>query len=285
MRIIKTIAEIRACSSQLHAEGKTIGLVPTMGFIHEGHLSLIGESKRSTDITIVSIFVNPTQFGPKEDYDRYPRDIEGDTKKCSEIGTDLLFLPSVDDIYPKGFKAFVEVEGLSNKLCGISRPNHFRGVATIVTKLFNIIRPDKAFFGQKDYQQALIIKKLARDLNLGIDIIVMPTVREADGLAMSSRNSYLNDIERRTAGILYGSLMLAEELISSGKMSAKEIREKMGSLIANEGADQIEYISISDPETLEEVERIEGGVLIAVAVWIGKTRLIDNIIIIKFNLS
>lgn len=279
MRIIKTVAEMRTCSYQLHAEEKVIGFVPTMGFLHEGHLSLIRESKRIADATIVGIFVNPAQFGPNEDYNRYPRDIEGDTRKCNEIGADILFLPSVNDIYPKGHRTFVEVEGLSSKLCGIFRPNHFRGVATIVTKLFNIIRPEKAFFGQKDFQQTLIIKRLASDLNLGSDIIVMPTVRGSDGLAMSSRNSYLSIAERASARSMYRSLMLAEELIISGEISAKEIRDKMESFIANEESLQVEYISISDPETLEEVERIEGNVLIAVAVCIGKTRLIDNILV------
>lgn len=284
MRIIKTVAEMRECSDQLRKDGKVIGLVPTMGFLHEGHLSLIRGSKRLTDVTIVSIFVNPTQFGPKEDYNSYPMDIERDTKKCSEIGTDILFLPSTDDIYPEGYKTFIKVEGLGDKLCGIFRPNHFRGVATIVTKLFNITRPDKAFFGQKDYQQTLIIKRLALDLHLGIDIIVMPTIREADGLAMSSRNSYLSAIERKDARILYRSLMLAEELIRSGEMSAKEVRSKMEESITSEGSARVDYISICDPETLEKVERIGNDVVVAIAAWIGKTRLIDNIIV-KFNVT
>lgn len=278
MRIIKSATEMNACSRQLYLKGKVLGLVPTMGFLHEGHLSLIRESKKVSDITIVSIFVNPAQFGPKDDYDRYPRDTGGDAKKCSDIGTDLLFLPSRGDLYPKGHSTYVRVEGLSDKLCGIFRPNHFRGVATIVTKLFNIIRPDKAFFGQKDYQQALIIKRLTADLKLGVDLIVMPTIREADGLAMSSRNSYLNSIEREAAGIVYRSLMLAEDLIRSGEISGKVIRAKMETCIAGERSARIEYISISDPETLEEVDIIGDDVLVAIAVWIGKTRLIDNII-------
>ncbi|HLF85508.1 MAG TPA: pantoate--beta-alanine ligase [Nitrospiria bacterium] len=279
MKVIEKTAEISACSRELHQKGEAIGLVPTMGLLHEGHLSLIRESKRITSKTIVSIFVNPAQFGPKEDYHRYPRDIEGDIKKCRETGADLLFLPSVEDIYLEGYRTYVDVDGLSDKLCGRSRPKHFRGVATIVTKLFNIIGPDKAFFGQKDYQQAIIIKRLASDLNLGVDIIVMPTVREADGLAMSSRNSYLNSNERDAARILYRSLMSAEAMIRSGKTSSEEVRAKMEVFIASEGSAKIEYISIADPGNLEDIDVIAGDVLVAIAVWIGKTRLIDNIIV------
>ncbi len=279
MKVIEKAAEITACSWELHQKGEAIGLVPTMGLLHEGHLSLIRESKRITSKTVVSIFVNPAQFGPKEDYHRYPRDIEGDIKKCRETGTDLLFLPSVEDIYHEGHRTYVDVEGLSDKLCGRYRPKHFRGVATIVTKLFNIIRPDNAFFGQKDYQQAIIIKRLTTDLNLGVDIIVMPTIRESDGLAMSSRNSYLNSNERDAARILYRSLMLAEDMIRSGKTCSDEVRAKMEGLIASEGSAKIEYISISDPGNLEDIETIAGDVLVAIAVWVGKTRLIDNIII------
>ncbi|MBI5746936.1 MAG: pantoate--beta-alanine ligase [Nitrospirae bacterium] len=279
MKVIEKTAEISACSRELHLRGEAIGLVPTMGFLHDGHLSLIRESKRITGKTAVSIFVNPAQFGPKEDYHRYPRDIEGDAKKCRETEVDLLFLPSVEDIYPEGHRTYVDVEGLNDKLCGRSRPKHFRGVATIVTKLFNIIMPDKAFFGQKDYQQAMIIKRLATDLNFGVDIIVMPTIREADGLAMSSRNSYLNSNERVAARILYRSLMLAEDMIRSGEVTSGEVRAKMEGLIAGEGSSKIEYISISDPGNLEDIETIAGDVLVAIAVWIGKTRLIDNIII------
>lgn len=279
MKVIEKAAEITACSRELHQKGEAIGLVPTMGLLHEGHLSLIRESKRITSKTVVSIFVNPAQFGPKEDYHRYPRDIEGDIKKCRETGTDLLFLPSVEDIYHEGHRTYVDVEGLSDKLCGRYRPKHFRGVATIVTKLFNIIRPDKAFFGQKDYQQAIIIKRLTTDLNLGVDIIVMPTIREADGLAMSSRNSYLNSNERDAARILYRSLMLAEDMIRSGKTCSDEVRAKMEVIISSEGSAKIEYISIADPGNLEDIEMIAGDVLVAIAVWIGKTRLIDNVMV------
>ena len=279
MKVIDKAAEITAYTLELHLKGEAIGLVPTMGFLHDGHLSLIRESKRITSKTVVSIFVNPVQFGPKEDYHRYPRDIEGDIKKCRETGADLLFLPSVEDIYLEGYRTYVDVDGLSDKLCGRSRPKHFRGVATIVTKLFNIIGPDKAFFGQKDYQQAIIIKRLASDLNLGVDIIVMPTVREADGLAMSSRNSYLNSNERDAARILYRSLMSAEAMIRSGKTSSEEVRAKMEVFIASEGSAKIEYISIADPGNLEDIDVIAGDVLVAIAVWIGKTRLIDNIIV------
>jgi pantoate--beta-alanine ligase len=279
MKVIEKAAEISACSRELHLRGESIGLVPTMGFLHGGHLSLIRESKRITGKTVVSIFVNPAQFGPKEDYHKYPRDIEGDANKCRETGTDLLFLPSVEDIYPKGHRTYVDVEGLSDKLCGRSRPKHFRGVATIVTKLFNIIRPDNAFFGQKDYQQALIIRQLAIDLNLGVDIIVMPTIRETDGLAMSSRNAYLNPVEREAATIVYRSLGLAEEMIRSGEISAKEVKARVQAFINIEASIKIEYISISDPGNLEDIEVIAGDVLVAIAVWIGKTRLIDNIIV------
>ena len=250
-----------------------------MGFLHEGHLSLMRYAKKVTDVVVVSIFVNPTQFGPKEDFNAYPRDMEGDKGKCLEAGVDILFIPSASEIYPEGYLTYVNVEKIADVMCGASRAGHFKGVATIVAKLFNIVKPDKAFFGQKDYQQAVVIKRMAADLNMDVDIEALPTIREPDGLAISSRNSYLTGAERAAAVCLYMSLKLAEDRISKGEKNSARIIEAMQHIIQAEKLAKIDYIAIADTETLEEVKTINRKVVIALAVWIGKTRLIDNVVV------
>lgn len=279
MRLLEKPKEMQAWADHYRGQGKTIGFVPTMGYLHDGHLSLIREAKRTTDVVVVSIFVNPAQFGRGEDYEQYPRDLEGDREKIEGVGADILFVPSVSDMYPEGYLTYVDVEEITKTMCGASRPGHFRGVATVVTKLFNIVKPHKAFFGQKDYQQGIVIKRMAKDLNMDVDIIVLPTVREPDGLAMSSRNSYLNKEEREAAIILYRSLIRAEEMIKGGKSSVRAIYNEMKKMIEAEPLARIDYIAVANPETLEPLKEAKERTLIALAVWIGKTRLIDNIIV------
>lgn len=279
MKIINSPKEIQKYCNFLRIEGKTIGFVPTMGALHEGHLSLMRQARAENDVVIASIFVNPTQFGPNEDYSAYPRDLEGDSKLASGVGVDIIFAPSARDMYPYGYSTFVDVEEITDKMCGASRPGHFQGVTTVVSKLFNLIHPHKAYFGQKDAQQCAVIKRMTVDLNFDIEIVIMPTIREKDGLAMSSRNKYLNPEERKSALVLINSLLLAENLIKSGEINASTIYQEMMSLINNEPSAKIDYISIVDSETLEAREMIKGSILIALAVYIGKTRLIDNIII------
>ena len=261
-------------------KGRKIGFVPTMGALHEGHLSLVRRSKQENDITVVSIFVNPIQFGPNEDFNRYPRDFDGDFNKLQNEGVDILFYPDIASIYPEGYSTYVEVKGLSDKLCGAFRPGHFKGVATIVTKLFNIVKPNRAYFGQKDYQQSVIIRRMVKDLNLDVEIIVCPTVREEDGLAMSSRNSYLSGKEREAATIIYKTLTKASELIQSGIIDGVRIKNFMMEEIKKEPAvSSIDYVGVYDPETLDEIDIIKSEVVLAAAIFIGKTRLIDNIIV------
>jgi pantoate--beta-alanine ligase len=250
-----------------------------MGALHEGHISLVREAKKRNDAVIVSIFVNPTQFCPKEDLKKYPRDLKKDMKLLSRSGVDAVFHPSVREIYPGGFSTYIEVEGLYGKLCGASRPGHFRGVATVVAKLFNIVMPDAAYFGEKDFQQLAIIKKMVCDFHMGVDIISMPTIREADGLAMSSRNSYLTEKEREKAPALFKALEFAKMLALEGVKEAKTIKAAMLKLINTEKGIRIDYVSVCDPETLEEKITVKGKTLIAIAAFIGKTRLIDNILI------
>jgi len=248
-----------------------------MGALHEGHLSLISAAKKKSKIVVVSIFVNPIQFGPAEDYKHYPRNLKKDLKLLKTYAPIVVFAPDAKEMYGPDFKSFVEVSGLGEKLCGQSRPGHFRGVTTIVAKLFNIIKPDYAFFGEKDYQQQIIIKKMVKDLNFDTQIITIPTVRESDGLAKSSRNAYLSPNERKSAAILYHALCQAKKLIKAGENNPRKIFEEMKQLISGEHAVRIEYISIVNPETLEDVKKIKGEVLIALAARIGKTRLIDNV--------
>jgi len=279
MKVVDTISRMSTLVKIFRKEGRSIGLVPTMGYLHEGHLSLVRAAKKHTDVVIMSIFVNPIQFGPKEDFEKYPRDIKRDEELATSAGVDIIFNPSARDIYPDGYSTYVDVEGLTDALCGASRPGHFRGVTTVVAKLFEIVKPDIAYFGQKDAQQALVIKKMAGDLNMGVDIKIMPVVREPDGLAMSSRNIYLSADERKDALALHVSLEKAAELIRSGERDPKKVIKAMTGIIKSAPSAKIDYVSIVDTATLKNARTIAGGILIAVAAFIGKTRLIDNIMI------
>lgn len=258
-------------------EGRKIGFVPTMGYLHKGHLSLIRIAKKKSDVVIVSIFVNPTQFGPREDFHSYPRDFGKDKLLLEQIGCDYLFTPSIKSMYPQGYLTYVDVEKITHRLEGAVRPGHFKGVTTIVAKLFNIVQPDIAVFGQKDAQQAVVLKKMADDLNYGIKMIIAPTVRERDGLACSSRNTYLSNDERKQAKVLYQALRMAKEMIKNGERSASKIASKMNKLIDKQPLAEIDYIAITDANTLELLNKLKGEVLISLAVRFGKTRLIDNI--------
>jgi len=280
MREISDVREMRLYSQKAKSHDKIVGFVPTMGALHEGHLSLVAEAEKRADVAVVSIFVNPIQFGPGEDFVRYPRDLGKDRKLLKNFDIDVLFLPKTAEMFPEGFKTYVEVEGLSKKMCGRSRPTHFRGVTTVVSKLFNIVCPELAFFGEKDYQQQLIIKQMVRDLNLPVEIISLPTVREFDGLAMSSRNAYLSPKERKSATILYKALLLAKEEIERGEKDIRRIIFRIRSLIATEPPVRLDYVMMVDPETLGEVKKLKGKVLVALAAYIGKTRLIDNLTVI-----
>lgn len=282
MEIIHSVPEMQKLSEELRLSGKRIAVVPTMGFLHEGHLSLIRIAKRSADFVITTIFVNPAQFGPKEDFDKYPRDIERDIKLCELTGSDAIFSPAVSEIYARNYLTYVEVEKITEKLEGMSRPTHFRGVTTVAAKLFNITKPHVAVFGQKDAQQIVVIKKMTKDLNFDILIIVAPTVREPDGLAMSTRNVYLNTEDRKNASLLYKSLKLAEEKISKGERSVENLKKEMLGLFENKQNVTVDYISFTDLETLDEIENVtDTEILISLAVKVGTTRLIDNIIIGK----
>jgi len=275
MQIIKTIAEVRELRPKLIG---SVGFVPTMGYLHEGHLALVRQARAENSSVVVSIFVNPTQFGPGEDLATYPRDLARDLKLLEQEGTDIVFVPSGEEMYPRGFSTWVDVEKVTECLEGASRPGHFRGVATVVAKLFNIIQPTRAYFGQKDAQQAVVIKKMIADLNMNLEIVVVPTVRESDGLAMSSRNSYLNPEERQSATVLFGALSLARQLWQFGEKDASKIKYEMEVLIQKEPLAQIDYVSIADAATLEELDVIDRPALVSLAVRIGKTRLIDNIV-------
>jgi pantoate--beta-alanine ligase len=277
MKIIRSKRAMSVYSSKLHAKCKTIGFVPTMGALHKGHLSLIRKARKENDIIVVSIFVNPIQFAPKEDYSRYPRNLSLDAGLCRKEGVGVIFYPNAKDMYFENHKTYASVEDLGDSLCGSFRPGHFKGVATVVAKLFNIVSPDKAYFGQKDAQQAIIIKKMAEDLDFSVKIKVMPTIRENDGLAMSSRNIYLTKHERLDAAVLYQALILAKELVKKGNISPRDIIERMRHLIHTRKSARIQYISIVDAFNLNPLNQIKGRVLIALGVWIGKTRLIDNI--------
>ncbi|MBN2830730.1 MAG: pantoate--beta-alanine ligase [Candidatus Omnitrophica bacterium] len=277
MRLISNSKKIVAKLKQY--KGKSLGFVPTMGALHEGHLSLIRRARRDSDIVVVSIFVNPKQFGPKEDLQKYPRPLKKDLEFCRKEGVDFVFCPNPKEMYPLGYRTYVDVEGLSNCLCGISRPGHFRGVATIVTKLLNIVQPDTLYLGQKDAQQAVIIKRMIEDLNLPVKVRVMPTVREENGLAISSRNIYLSASEKKEAVALSQALKLARLLIKNGSRDTKRIVSRMRNLIRGEKRAKIDYIEIVDMSTLKPVKRVINNCLIALAVRIGNTRLIDNLII------
>lgn len=279
MKIFKGIDELRESLSEAKDEGKSIGLVPTMGYLHEGHASLIRRARKENDVVVVSIFVNPTQFGENEDLDTYPRDLEADSKLCKEIGADFIFAPEASEMY-KNPKTFVDIEGLSDNLCGAKRPGHFRGVCTVCTKLFNITNADRAYFGQKDAQQVAIISKMVEDLNIPIEIISCPIVREEDGLALSSRNTYLSNEERKAALYLSKSIFEAEKLANNGA-SVSDVIGKIENIISAEKLAKIDYVSVVDLNTMEDASDFDGDRLVAIAVFIGKTRLIDNFILRK----
>lgn len=280
MQTVATIKSLRKKLAAARKRGKTIGFVPTMGFLHEGHLSLVGRAWRENDVVVASIFVNPIQFGPREDFRKYPRDFGRDVALLKKTGVDYIFRPSAKEIFPADFGTYVEVPGLSSIMCGRSRPGHFRGVATVVAKLLNIVQPDRSYFGLKDYQQFIIIKKMAEDLDIPGQIIGCPTVREKDGLAMSSRNIYLKTPRARKAAlVLKRCLWEAERLVKNGEKRSGKIRQKMMKMIKRETLARLDYIAIADPATLDEVRTIKGPVLIALAVYIEKARLVDNLII------
>jgi len=279
MRLIKQTEQMAHAAAVLRRTGKTIGFVPTMGALHDGHLSLIRAAHRQTDVTVVSIFVNPLQFGPQEDYERYPRDLKRDLNLAKAAGCDIIFAPHVSQIYPDHFCTSVEVQGLSDRLEGTLRPGHFRGVATVVLKLFHIVQPTIAYLGQKDYQQAVIIKQLIDDLNLSMEICLMPTVREPDGLAMSSRNSYLTADEHQRATVLFRALQTAKAHVRAGERQASALTAAIQQVISQEPAARLDYVAIVNAKTLEAVATLSGRVAILMAVWIGSTRLIDNLLV------
>ena len=276
MQVINTIAEMRKLRRQL---SEPVGFVPTMGYFHEGHLSLVRQARKENPTVVVSIFVNPTQFGPGEDFQDYPRDLNRDLELLEREKVDIVFVPSEEEMYPRDFNSWVDVEKVTERLEGASRPGHFRGVATICAKLFNIIQPTRAYFGQKDAQQAIVIKKMVADLNMNLEIVVVPTVRESNGLAMSSRNTYLNPEERQAATVLFKALSLARELWHGGEKDADKIRHQMTSLIHKEPLAKIDYVSIADANTMEELKKIDRPAIVFLAIRIGKTRLIDNVIL------
>lgn len=278
MKLVQTVADMALAQKEAD---RPLGLVPTMGALHDGHLSLVKQAREDNDALAVSIFVNPAQFGPQEDLDNYPRHQNRDMAMLKELGTDIVFIPDVRDMYPEGFDTWIHTGDIANRLEGESRPNHFRGVATVVTKLFTIIRPDNAYFGQKDAQQVLIIRKLNSDLNLGVNVVELPTIREPDGLAMSSRNAYLNPLERQAALVLYNSLCVAESMHIQGEQRAPEIKKAMSDVIRAEPMAILDYISIANADTLDELDLIRGPTLVSLAARVGKTRLIDNIKLVE----
>lgn len=280
MSLVHTISEVREATAAARREGRTVGLVPTMGALHEGHMALVRRAREQCGFVGVSIFVNPTQFGPSEDFARYPRTLEADSRMCQQAGVDLIFAPDADEMYPEGFGTWVEVGGVTEMLEGEFRPGHFRGVATVCLKLFNIFRPDRAFFGLKDYQQLQVIRKMVRDLDLPVEIVPVEIVREPDGLALSSRNRYLNAEERRAALILSKSLAAAKSAFDSGERSAQAIGSIVRSVLDSEPLAQTDYAVVVDAETLVAVERIDRPAVVLLAVRIGGTRLIDNAVLI-----
>jgi len=279
LRQIETIAQMKTACRGATRSGKTLGLVPTMGALHEGHLSLVRVAKRECDVVAVSIFVNPLQFGPTEDFEKYPRTFLRDATMLEELGVDLLFAPLVKEMYSPNAKTFVDVDDLSSKLDGGSRPGHFRGVATVVCKLFEIVRPDRAYFGQKDAAQVALLRKMARDLDMDVQIVVCPIVREADGLALSSRNAYLNVEQRRQALVLSRSLQQVKAAVEAGETDATKLIEIGSQVIYSEAGARVDYFAIVNPDTLEPVAQAVSGTLVAVAAWVGATRLIDNVLL------
>ncbi len=278
MRVVRTIADLRALLRPLREEGKRIGFVPTMGFLHEGHGALIRQSAARCDATVVSIFINPTQFGPREDLAGYPRDLERDQNLCLDAGATVLFLPEVSEIYPTGFQTHIEPGRLAEPLCGRFRPGHFRGVATVVAKLFSMVQPDLAFFGQKDFQQTVVVRRMARDLNLPVDVVVVPTVRETDGLALSSRNTYLDEDARRRALSLSKGLLAAKAAFEKGERQAEQLLNLARAPLSD--ADSVQYLELVDTQNLEPIQgAVDRTAALCVAAYLGSTRLIDNIIL------
>lgn len=277
--VIRDLNEMKAWSRRTRGEGNTLGFVPTMGFLHAGHLALVKESKRACKKTVVSIFVNPKQFGPGEDLEQYPIDLERDTVLLEELGVDVIFIPAREELYPADFSTGVRVTELTDNLCGRSRPHFFQGVATIVLKLFHIVQPDRAFFGEKDRQQLGVIRKMVRDLNLDVEITGLPTIREEDGIAMSSRNAYLAPEERRSAQALFKALQSGKDMIEGGERSADAVRTQMRAIIESHPRTRVDYISVCDPERFTELEVIGDSALLALAVHIGRARLIDNCLV------
>lgn len=278
MEIVRTLEELRAAKKNMKG---TIGLVPTMGFLHAGHISLVKRARQECDHVVVSIFVNPTQFAPNEDFASYPRDLDRDAALVKEAGAELVFAPLDDVMYPEGYQTYVTVEEVTKVLEGAMRPTHFRGVTTVVAKLFNAVQPDKAFFGQKDAQQVAVLSRMVKDLNYNLEMVVCPIVREKDGLALSSRNTYLDESQRKAALVLSRSLREARAAFASGERSVKAIREAMDGVFAGEPAAKVQYISIADTVTLQEIDSIESMALVSMAVYMGKTRLIDNTVLGK----
>lgn len=274
LKLIEEIDEMREQRKKLRGK---VGLVPTMGYLHAGHLALAQRAKTENKTVVVSIYVNPTQFGPKEDFKTYPRDLERDLSMLSGVGVDMVFAPMDEEMYPDDFSTWVDVEKVTDRLEGAVRPGHFKGVATVVAKLFNIVQPTKAYFGEKDAQQVIVIKRMVADLNMNLDVVIVPTVREADGLAMSSRNIYLNPEERKASTVLYKALTIAQKRFTDGERDAEQLRQAMKSLIEKEPLAKIGYISIAHPDSLVELNKIEGSAMASLAVRFGKTRLIDNI--------
>ncbi len=281
MEVIEKTDGMQQKAEELRLAGKVLGFVPTMGFFHEGHMELMRVARKHCDVVIISLFVNPMQFGPKEDLTAYPRDLEGDLAKARQVGVDIAFVPTVDQIYPGDFESRVSVEKVTKHLCGLSRPTHFDGVTTIVAKLFNITKPHLAVFGQKDYQQLTVISRMVKDLNMDLQILGVPTYREPDGLAMSSRNSYLNAEERKSALCLKKSLDLAREMVSKGETRSATIKKAIEDLVRSHPYTQIDYVNLCDPFTLDGVDTLTGETLLALAVKVGKTRLIDNCVLGK----
>jgi pantoate--beta-alanine ligase len=276
MRIIESVKEMEAFAKAVRKAGKSIALVPTMGYLHEGHLNLMREGKKRGDCLVISIYVNPTQFGVGEDFERYPRDFERDSMLAESAGVDVIFCPSTDDMYPHNYQTYVNLEGVTQNLCGLSRPGHFRGVATVCCKLFNIVKPHVAIFGKKDFQQLVVIRRMVEDLNMDIDILGMQTVREADGLAMSSRNVYLKEKEREAALNLNRSLLTAKRLYEDGNREAADIMLAVTKSLDGNPLLSIEYVKICDVETLQDLSHLEKGAVLAIAARVGATRLIDN---------
>lgn len=279
MKIFKTISEMRDYSREMRGAGETIGFAPTMGYLHEGHISLFKAAKSGNTKAVVSIFVNPTQFGPAEDLSTYPRDLEGDLNKCEMASVDAVFIPEARDMYPDGYSTYVDVSGVTAVMEGARRPGHFRGVTTVVAKLFNTVMPDRAYFGQKDYQQTVVVRRMAQDLNMSTEIVVLPTVREPDGLAMSSRNAYLSPRERAAALTIYRALSSARNLYDAGERNTNALKSKVRDVAEAEPLVELEYAEVADAGTLAPLGEIDGKAVLAVAARVGNTRLIDNVLL------